>query len=110
MGSCAFSLVKEEYGFVNDDLVSFTAKLINRSLKDKQREILYYISLDENRLKTSTRLVMELSMVLHCSQSALWNNFNLLKSLGLINMNNGYPVKITDMGRFVLDVVSSGMM
>jgi hypothetical protein len=53
---------------------------------------------------------MELSMVLHCSQSALWNNFNLLKSLGLINMNNGYPVKITDMGRFVLDVVSSGMM
>jgi hypothetical protein len=46
MGSCAFSLVKEEYGFVNDDLVSFTAKLINRSLKDKQREILYYISLD----------------------------------------------------------------
>ncbi len=106
MGSFAISLVKEEYGFENSEFMLLTRKLVERSLKNKQREILYYISLDENRLKTSTRLVLELSMVLQCSQSALWNNFNCLKDLGLIHINNGRPVKITGMGKFVLDLIS----
>ncbi|MBN2042597.1 MAG: hypothetical protein JW754_02215 [Candidatus Aenigmarchaeota archaeon] len=105
MGSLAVSLVKEEYGFDDPDFILLTKKLAEKSLKTKQKEILYYISLDENRLKTSTRLVLELSMVLRCSQSALWNNFNCLKDLGLIHINNGRPVKITDTGRFVLDLI-----
>ena len=105
MGSSAISLVKEEYGFDNDELVIFTKKLVEKSLKEKQREILYYISLDENRLKTSTRLVTELSFALRCSQSALWNNFNCLKDLGLVHINNGRPVKITSLGRLVLDMI-----
>ncbi len=105
MGSSAISLVKEEYGFIDEEFFLLFSKLIDRSLKEKQKEILYYVSLGENRFKTSTRLVTELSFALGCSQSALWNNFNCLKEFGLIRMKNGYPVKITNLGRLVLDMM-----
>jgi hypothetical protein len=105
MGSSAISLVKEEYGFLDDDFFKLFTKLADKSLKEKQKEILFYVSMEENRFKTSTRLVTELSFALGCSQSALWNNFNCLKEFGLIRMNNGYPVKITNLGRLVLDLI-----
>ncbi len=108
MGSLSISLVKGDSVLANDEFVLLAKKLAEKSLRSKQKEILYYISLDENRLKTSTRLVTELSLVLRCSQSALWNNLNSLRDLGLIHINNGRPVKITETGRFVLDLIRFG--
>ncbi|MBS3052508.1 MAG: HTH domain-containing protein [Candidatus Aenigmarchaeota archaeon] len=78
---------KEIISIPESELVECIRKLLENRLTKKQRNILQY--LNENRDESVTRSVKNISYLLNCSQSCIWNNINSLKKCGLIEVN-GY--------------------
>ena len=92
-------------------LVAFSVELIKalqllaeERLTAKQKNILGYIS-EISEPITVTRLVQTLTDVLHCSESAIWNNLRPLKKAGILSYGDanskGIPVKMTKIGRVI---------
>ena len=92
-------------------LVTFSVELINtlqllaeERLTAKQKNILGYIS-EISEPVTVTRLVYTLTDVLHCSQSAVWNNLRPLKKAGILQYGDaahkGLAVQLTANGELI---------
>ena len=103
-------LKEDASGFVKmNELANLVERLAARCLREIHLDVLFYISLEENRLKTLTTIVHELSEILRIPRSTLWYHVNFLKELGLIENRLGRPVKLTKKGEFILECMPSEM-
>jgi hypothetical protein len=75
--------------------------LILKALNKNQ--ILLLNEIEKNSTRTATGLVGKLSENAKIPLSTLKLNARLLKELGLLNYSN--PVKLTDTGKFVLEII-----
>ena len=87
------------------ELVVALQSIATERLTQKQKRILIVIdSLDEDL--PVTRVVGQLADLLQCSESAIWNNLNQLKNIGLVTSGDiktkGRPVGITALGRLLV--------
>ncbi len=58
--------------------------------------------------RTITSAVDQISHILCCPKSTVWMNMNFLKDLGLIKNGRGRPVKLTKIGRMILENKTGG--
>lgn len=87
-------------------LLDFFSKVVKKSLTEKERMILLFLSRRGNGL-TVSKMVRKLSKSMDCSRSALWNNINELKDFHLLESDFGKPVRLTDLGVLVKGLVVS---
>ncbi|MBS3128733.1 HTH domain-containing protein [Candidatus Woesearchaeota archaeon] len=97
---------EKNYAEKNDELKEAILKICKERLTNKQKKILLYISqLEENLVITS--LVERLSKEMNCSQSALWNNLNQLKRIGIIVSEKGKSVVLSSIGEHIAHDLTS---
>ncbi len=78
--------------------------LARERLTAKQRKIVIYLEGREERAP-ATRTVRELSAILGCSRSTVWNSLASLRRAGLLRYSSregrGAPVALTPVGAYV---------
>jgi len=85
-----------------NEILDFSLKLACKYLNGKKIKILRIIAAQKES-RTITSAVYKISKSLECPKSTVWMNVNFLKELGLIENGRGKPVKITNIGRIILD-------
>ena len=90
-----------------NEIFDFSLKLARKCMNRKRIEILRIIAAQEEPI-TITSAVDQISRLLSCPKSTVWMNVNLLKELGLIKNGRGLPVRITKIGRIMLENISEG--
>ena len=73
-------------------------KVSKERLTAKQKLILKRLLTEK---ATSSSLAVTLSREIPCSRSCIFNNLNQLKRCGLVEGENGQPLRLTDAGRIV---------
>lgn len=86
-----------------NEIFDFAVKLAIKYLNGKKMKILGMIATQQEP-KTITSTVDHISRSLGCPKSTVWLNVNFLKELGLIKNGRGKPVKVTKIGRIVLEI------
>lgn len=100
--------LREESGdLCVNEILDFSMKIAGKYLNEKKMKILRIISAQKEQ-KTITSMVTEISQLLSCPKSTVWNNVNFLKELGLIENGRGKPVKVTNIGRIILENEQKG--
>lgn len=85
-----------------NEILDFALKVAEKCMNGKRMEILRIIAIQKEP-RTITSIVEEISHLLGCPKSTVWMNVNLLKELGLIQNGRGVPVRITAVGRILLE-------
>ena len=99
-------LKEESLNLCVNDIFDFSMKVATKYMNLKRLRILGLISSQKERT-TITRAVDEISRVLCCPKSTVWINVNTLKELGLIENGRGMPVRVTKIGKVLLDCVQN---
>lgn len=74
-------------------------KFANERLSKKQKRIL--ICLVKSPRLTASKLAEQLTTVLNCSKSCIWENIRALSRAGLIVYGNGKFVYLTSIGKLI---------
>jgi len=80
-------------------------KFAYERLTAKQKLILKRLPAEK---ATSSSLAAALSKELGCSRSCIFNNLNQLRRCGLVDGENGSPLRLTDAGRLVSEKMGVG--
>jgi Fe2+ or Zn2+ uptake regulation protein len=90
------------------ELVETVQKIADERLTAKQKAIMKYVSVMVDEIAI-TKLVRRLMKMLACSETAVWNNVNQLRRIGVLEYGNvhtkGMPVRVTEVGRIVCENV-----
>ena len=73
------------------ELNEILQKILNERLTKKQKAILEHLTY--NKYESATRAVKNLSKLLNCSESCIWDNLNSLKRCGLISNSRIFSIK-----------------
>ena len=79
------------------------SKLFLKALNKSQLLLLRFISDNEN--ERANRIVSRLNATLKVPPSTAKLNMKILRDLGLVSYGKGKPVKLTRIGRFVLELI-----
>jgi len=85
-----------------NEILEFSLKLAGKYLNGKKMRILEMIAMHKEPT-TITSAVNMISHLLCCPKSTVWANINFLKEIGLIENGRGSPVKITNIGKLILE-------
>lgn len=95
--------LKEESGVVCvNEVIDIAVRMSDKCLTEKRFKILNLIAGCEEPMTITTAVDM-ISEIIGCPKSTVWMNVNFLKDLGLIKNGRGLPVRITPMGRVILE-------
>ena len=90
--------------FSRDQLIEVVKQLAEERITAKQKKILCYIAYSQQHIPI-TPLVHKLVAYLSCSETAVWNNINQLKRIGIISygdaQSKGRPVVLGSIGKML---------
>ncbi|NIO19467.1 MAG: hypothetical protein GTN76_01635 [Candidatus Aenigmarchaeota archaeon] len=90
-----------------NEVFDFAMKIASKYLNGKKIKILRIIA-TQKEPTTITSAVDQVSRTLCCPKSTVWMNVNFLKELGLIENGRGRPVRVTAVGRIILENTQGG--
>ncbi len=87
-----------------DEVIAFSAKLLNRAITKKQRLILLELASSDFQLSSSTSVVKSVASRLGCAESTVWDALSVFKDLDIVSCKNG-RIEITDVGSFCVKLL-----
>ena len=95
--------LKEDSGVVCvNEVIDIAVRMSDKCLNEKRLKILDLIA-DCEEPMTITTAVDLIAEIIECPKSTVWTNVNFLKEVGLLKNGRGLPVRVTSMGRIILE-------
>jgi hypothetical protein len=85
-----------------NEVLEFAMKAAERCVNGKRAEMLRLIAA-QREPRTITSTAEEISCSIGCPRSTVWANLNLLKELRLVENGRGRPIRVTKLGRLLLE-------